>query len=79
MSKWKVYTMYYAAADDPFGRCVCGKLRFQGVAYAESVQEACEIVKQKKGTHGGKRREAFGIIWVAEQINPRRFECVWDD
>lgn len=66
MSKWKVYALYYADADDPFDRCFCGKWRFQGVAYAETGGEACNIVQKRKGKHGEKRREAWGLIWKAE-------------
>ena len=79
MSKWKVYALYFADWDDPFDRCYCGKWRFQGVAYAETAKEACDIVQKRKGKHGEKRREAFEVLWGAEWINPRRYECVWDD
>jgi len=48
MSKWKVYVLYYADADDPFDRCYCGKWRFQGVAYANGEDEAIRIVQGNK-------------------------------
>lgn len=49
VSKWKVYALYFADADDPFDRCYCGKWRFQGVAYAEDAEKAIRIVQRKKG------------------------------
>ena len=48
MSKWKVYALYFADADDPFDRCYCGKWRFQGVAHAKDADEAIRIVQRKK-------------------------------
>lgn len=84
MSKWKVYVLYFADADDPFDRCYCGKWRFQGVAYADSGDKAIRIVKGKRiriwddhlcsvsygtgGSHRLKRREWAGVLWRAERV-----------
>ena len=52
LSKWKVYALYLADADDPFDRCYCGEWRFQGVGYGKTEDEAiwC-VLRKKRGEH----------------------------